>query len=105
MIQWLVGFACRLARSAPSKGPIAAARQIATIFGPIIARSVTSANSRSENNGSSLAKGPEWAICMFELLIHAHGLLEGDEQRSALWKVIVSINNELPKTHQKYCSR
>ena len=76
VLQFLIGFCCRVARPSSSKSRYAALRDTAQIFGPCLASGL---------------KPADWMSCLFELLMYANGIsqtdIDMDESAGLVWKV------------------
>ncbi|KAL3900515.1 MAG: hypothetical protein SGCHY_001277 [Lobulomycetales sp.] len=88
-----------MAKTAPSKGPSAAARQLAQVFGPCLTRSLT-----GTSDPTTPRRNGEWAISLVELLIHAHDSQpekgdQGDYSRcivsSPMWEISNAFQQEI----------
>ncbi|KAJ3039659.1 hypothetical protein HDV00_012003 [Rhizophlyctis rosea] len=75
LLQYLITFCATVARPTSTKTPAAAARNLASIFGPAL--TATSTTPPPSTSSSSIIKRPDWSVALFELLIHAHGLHYG----------------------------
>ncbi|KAJ3227532.1 hypothetical protein HK099_001683 [Clydaea vesicula] len=82
LLQWLVGFLCRLSSTSVAKGFSAAAKQLAQVWGPLLTK-------------KSCSTSTDWSTSLIELLIHAHGLCEAVETDSVLWKINSTFEAEI----------
>ena len=83
----LLYFVRDLARRSASKLPITSARQLASIFGPL----VTSGELKPPSSGRLQV----WSVSLFELLVHANGLSEEQESKSFLFRIDSTFESEI----------
>jgi hypothetical protein len=83
----LISFLFQMSKTAASRSFNAAARQLAEVFGPSLTH--TSIQDSSQTPGR---RANEWAICLIELLIHAHQQEGGTSQ---VWEVSLAFQDEI----------